>query len=176
MGLVYILLVLFCCCFFFLYTDLDGREISPRCPGVNTLRRWKMLRWKMKMEKIYPWLLLLFVRTKFSMNYWNFVVAITQCVEIQLGHFRFSYFFVPMYYLTSLWYGFVWKLFIQVMFILFWAASAYFVTLAQLWYVFPWLPWTFSEFTAVVPMVLCCSCSMEEVTLLSHGQCSLWAQ
>lgn len=49
MGLIYILPV-----FVFCYTDLDGREISRPCPGVSTLRPWKMLRWKVKMAKIYP--------------------------------------------------------------------------------------------------------------------------
>ncbi len=87
---------------FFLNTDLDGREISRPCPGVSTLKPWKMLRWKMKMAKIYPWLLLLFVRRKVSMNYWNFG---TQSIQIQLGHFRLSYVFISVCCLTSVWGG-----------------------------------------------------------------------
>ncbi len=41
-------------CSFFCPIDLDGREISLPCPGVSTLKPWKMLRWKMKTAKIYP--------------------------------------------------------------------------------------------------------------------------
>lgn len=37
-----------------------------------------------------------------NMNYWNFGVAITQSIHVQLGHFRFSYFFIPVCYLTIL--------------------------------------------------------------------------
>lgn len=51
--LQYEIILHFACALFF-DTDLDGREISPPCSGVSTLKPWKMLRWKMKMAKIYP--------------------------------------------------------------------------------------------------------------------------
>lgn len=45
--------------YFYIYfcTDLDERGISPPCPGASTLKPWKMLRWKVRMAKIYPCLL-----------------------------------------------------------------------------------------------------------------------
>lgn len=52
-----------------LHTDLDGREISPPCLGVSTLKPWRTSRWKMKMEKTYPWLLFLVV-VLVAMNVW----------------------------------------------------------------------------------------------------------
>lgn len=65
--------------FLFFNTDLDGREISPPCHGVSTLKPWKTLRWKMRMAKIYPWFLLLFVWRKFSMH----CLSSTYCSHIQ---------------------------------------------------------------------------------------------
>lgn len=135
-------------------SGLEGRGISPLCPGASTLKPWKMLRWKMKMEKIYPCLLpCTFSKSQSQLNSLPYRAAITLIdITVQCNICHSS--------LLSLW---LWR-----------QQSALLLWMSHSKGLFPWQLCTLSEFTAAVLTVLCCSCFMEEVTLPSHGQCSRW--
>lgn len=145
-SLIVLCFVFACLCLF--ASGLEGREISPLCPGASTLRQWKMLRWKMKMAKIYPFRLLC-----------NFRVI----VQPELFILECGYHFIWRYSKTSCHQSFdEHNLHCSE-------------TLTQMTCLFPWQQCTLSEFTAAVPTALCCCYFMVEVTLHCRGQCSRWA-